>query len=81
MADVQVYEFTSYRAFVKAWLEARAGRPSLRSLAGRLDCSASLLSGIVNGQRDPDEARAETLTRLLDLDPDQRQYFMDLVVF
>ena len=81
MADVQVYEFTSYRAFLKAWLEARAGRPSLRSLASRLDCSASLLSGIVNGQRDLDEARAETLGRLLEMDPDQRRYFMDLVVF
>ena len=80
MAEVELYAYLDYRSFLKDWLAERAGRPSLRTLAGRLGCSPALLSGIVNGHRDLDDARGEGLCRALELDQQRRHYFLDLVV-
>ncbi len=68
-----------YRVFLQAWFDARAGRPSKRRFAARVHCSPSLLSAIIGGSRVLSLDRAEVFADQLQLDDDERRYFLALV--
>lgn len=63
--DPRPVDFDSYRDFLRAWLEHRAGRPSLRTLARRMQCSPSLLSRVISGERDLEPRRVPALLEAL----------------
>jgi uncharacterized protein (TIGR02147 family) len=79
VADPDIFQYLDYRAWIRDWLAARAGRPSLRGFARRAHCSPSLVSAITKGQRDLDTGRAETFAAAMKLDDAQRSHFVALV--
>jgi uncharacterized protein (TIGR02147 family) len=79
MADPDIFQYLDYRELLRDWLAAHAGRPSLRTLAGRAHCSPALLSAVINGKRDLDAGRAEVVAVAMKLDAHQTEHFVDLV--
>ena len=79
MPDPDIFQYLDYRALLRDWLAARAGKPSLRALAGRAGCSPALVSAVINGKRDLDAGRAELLAEAMKLDAPQTEHFVDLV--
>jgi len=77
--DPPLYAFLDFRNFLRAWLDLRAGKPSVRGLARKLECSPSMLSSVLNGSRDLSASVAERLVELLALDEAERDYFKLLV--
>lgn len=77
--DPSIFLYTDYRAWLRDWFEARAGRPSVRGFARRAHCSPSLVSAILNGKRVLALDRAENFVDLLDLGEDEARYFLALV--
>lgn len=75
----RIHEFQDYRAWLRAWFEARAGRPSQRSFARRVHCAPSLVSSIVNGHRTLSLDRAELWADALGLEPAERRHFLAMV--
>lgn len=80
MDGFDLYDHDDYRAALRAWLDARAGRPSLRTFAGRAGCSHPLVVAILGGKRALDLDRVEAFTTALELEADEARYFRDLVL-
>jgi uncharacterized protein (TIGR02147 family) len=81
MAHPDVMQYLDYRALIRDWLAARAGRPSLRAFAKRARCSASLVSSIMAGKRHLDTGRAEDFAAAMKLTPAETSHLLALVVF
>lgn len=79
MTDLDLFEYVDYRAWLRDWLAASAGRPSLRAFARRAACSPALVSSIATGQRDLNTGRAEVFARAMKLDAEQTSHFVALV--
>jgi uncharacterized protein (TIGR02147 family) len=79
MSDPDIFHYLDYRAWLRDWLTARAGRPSLRGFARRVQCSPALVSSIGAGKRDLDAGRAERFAEVMNLDRDQTAHLLSLV--
>lgn len=77
----RIYDFLDYRAFLRAWLAHRDGRPSMRALAERAHMSPALLSAILHGRRVLDSSRVETVGTRLGLEGEALDYFRHLVTW
>ncbi|MFT4979932.1 MAG: hypothetical protein ACI8S6_005844 [Myxococcota bacterium] len=80
-ASVSVYNFTDYRRFMGAWFEERAGHPSRRGFSKQVHCSSTLITLIINGERDLSQERGELFCQNMPLDEEETRYFLDLVTF
>jgi transcriptional regulator with XRE-family HTH domain len=80
MAEPVAVHYLDYRAFLRDWFAARAGRPSLRAFAARAGCSPSLVSSVLAGKRDLHTGRAEAWAKALKLDATETWYLITLVV-
>ena len=78
--EPDVFQYLDYRAFLRDWFAAHAGRPSVRGFAKRVHCSPSLLSSIMAGKRDVDTGRAEVFAGAMKLDAAQTSHLVALVV-
>ena len=81
MDEPTLYAFLDYRAWLRAWFAARAGRPSQRRFAADVGCSPPLLTAILKAERDLDAHLAERFADRLALDDRQRHYFTTLVEY
>lgn len=79
-----VFTYTGYRPYLRAWLAERRGR-TLRGTARKLGCSAPLLSAVLNEdvdkQRRMNTALVDAFCDLAGLDDEEAQYFRLLVQF
>lgn len=76
-----IFAHTDYRAWMRAWFEAKQGRPSIRGFAQRAGCSPALVSSVLAGTRDLAPGLAEKFSGIARLEPDQHAYFLELVEF
>lgn len=75
-------EYTDYRQLLKLELEKRCSRNnrySLRAFARDLDLGAARLSEILNARTGLSVEKAEQIAKLLELSPDESEYFTTLV--
>jgi len=79
MGPINLYDYTSYRQYLRDWFTWKDGRPSIRGFAKRVFVSPSLMSHILNSQRNLDPARVDTFCTALKLDPQETTYFRALV--
>lgn len=71
--------YSSFRSFLRDWLQAQDGATSLRGFAISVGASHSLVSQIVNGQRDLDDSRIDAFVRALGLTRAEAELFAALV--
>lgn len=76
---VDLYEYRDFRAFVRAWLRSRRGRPSQNQLADRIGISKAMVSSILSGKRDLDATAVGAWAEALGLDDDEARFFAALV--
>jgi uncharacterized protein (TIGR02147 family) len=79
---MHIYEFNSYRSYLKAELAhktARNPKYSLRALAKQLNVASSTLSDILKGRLDLSVTRAHKIALALRLKNEELNYFCDLV--
>lgn len=76
-----IYEFSDYRAFLKAWIEsqARNGRGMKLQLAKAAGVSSSLISLILSGQKHLSLEQASQICDHLGLNDRESDYFLLLV--
>lgn len=79
--DPSIFDYTDFRAYLRAWFVARNGRPSQSAFSRRVPCSASLLSSVLHGTRNLGRARAERVAKALKLSEEEREFFLTLVTF
>lgn len=82
MAAVNVFDYESYRAFLRDYLSEAQRRNkafSLRAYAQKLHIPASFLSEILSGKKNISVERAYQLCSELGLSADERDYFLKLV--
>ncbi len=81
MTKPSVYEFNDYKAFVRAWIDARPhqGRGEYRKIAGSLGLSTTLVSQIFNGERQLGLEHAMNLASFMGLRGAQVRFFLLLV--
>ncbi len=78
----QIEKYDDYREFLAdLLLEKTRINPTfqLRTFAGQLKLSPSMLSSVINGKKSLSYARAYDVAGHLDMTPDERSYFCDLV--
>ncbi len=76
-----IYSFVDYRAYLVAWVDAGAGRPSFRTLARKAGCSPALLSAVTHGQRGLAPGTATALAAAMELTGDHLEYFLKLIAY
>lgn len=76
-----IYEHTDYRAWMRAWFDAKQGRPSIRGFAQRAGASAAMVSSVLAGTRELAPALADQFCAIARLEPEERAYFLELVEF
>lgn len=81
MNKPSIYDYTDYRRYLKDWLEASAGRPSLRGFAKKVGCAPSMISSVIAGTRDLRPPLLDRAVDALGLESHERAYFLDLVEF
>lgn len=75
----EIFDFTDFRAFLRAWLSERRGNISVRSFAREAKCSPALVSSIANGRRNLDQERATAFAKVMRLTPREAEFFHLLV--
>jgi uncharacterized protein (TIGR02147 family) len=78
---INLFEYTDFRAYMRAWFESRNGRPSIRGFAKRAACSPAAISSVLGGTRDLPPPLVEHFCAVAQLDEDQQAYFIELVEF
>ncbi|MES2641729.1 MAG: TIGR02147 family protein [Myxococcota bacterium] len=81
MDPVNLFDYTDFRAYMRAWFESRNGRPSIRGFAKRAACSPAAISSVLGGTRDLPPALVEHFCTVAQLDHEQQAYFLELVEF
>ncbi|MEL6342472.1 MAG: TIGR02147 family protein [Myxococcota bacterium] len=76
--DLDIYTFTDYRKFLRAWLSQRPER-SYQLLARQVGCSKSLIAQIINQKRDLTAHRIPDFIKGLQMAPEEGAYFRALV--
>jgi uncharacterized protein (TIGR02147 family) len=74
-----VYDYLNYRVYLSDWFDARKGKPSKRRFATLAGCSPSLISAVINGDRNLSAVNIDAYAKVLKLDPDERTYFFNIV--
>jgi len=74
--EPDLFTYLNYRQYLKDWLEYRNGRPSGAQLAQRVGWSRSQFTNILNGRRKLTREKANRICDRLELDSDEREYFL-----
>ncbi|MGE3609120.1 MAG: TIGR02147 family protein [Bacteriovoracaceae bacterium] len=80
---MRVFEYLDYRIFLKAWLKSRHqnGRGYVTKIAKAINIHNTLFSLILSGERDLTLEHGFALTRFLELNEAEADYFMLLVQY
>lgn len=78
---MRVFEFSNYKLFLKDWLKRRPkqGRGELLRFADHLSVHPTLVSQVINGEKDFSPEHALALGEYLGLDEPELEYFLLLV--
>ncbi|RYZ86012.1 MAG: TIGR02147 family protein, partial [Proteobacteria bacterium] len=83
MMEPSVFKFESYKDFLRNWIASRPrkGHGELKRLATALNVHSTLMSQVVNGQRDPSLEQAAELASVIGLSARERRFFLAQVQF
>lgn len=83
MAQIDIWNFTDYKAFIKASHAAmeNGGRGQLKKLAEALGVHSTLMSQVINGPKDFSDEQALKVAVALQLTEAEIDYFLQLVFY
>lgn len=81
MTPLSIYEYQSYKTFVREYIKQRehGGRGTFRQMAEALKVHTTLISQIFRGTKDLSPEQAHRVAEFLKLDTNQTEYFLTLV--